>query len=1439
MSSKKCAITPHVPTPQGEVPSKFYADLNGLMTFLGKGGRKNVLPLYQKMLDPKFTEVMKDNGASFDEYGEITLASFLDKTDEGKEIPQDVVIRYLNKSNGFSENGKQKFFADSEQNALALINKIIEFNKSPFSSAYTAVPVVKKNGIGATVVLKDEENEANSRRIQYFSNLNKKLSSILEKWGIAVGDLNELERRVTNGYVDFGNTTKTADGLISLIRIAKGRKGEKALPEEFSHFAIRVMKDSPIIVRLLDNLERTEAYKDILGDEYDRYFRLYEGDTVKLAEEAAGHLLAAQLKKEFIYDKFPIVKTLSSLLKRAEALFKSIFSKFNENEIKQAVYEANEDLGVLADQLLSTENFKKVDTTKLGNDRLYQISILSEQAKTIWDKLYETTLRRQFIYRTRRRDLSPEDKATNPDEFSLDEQRRLIEFLDIAANPDKYTFSTSKEQFRLTTLILTMTSASNDVQRIRGILDDLKAEAASGHYKGTINGTCAKLRSVKDFIESYITLCNQFDDILVYGFNDPELDQYAGTINGQTLDELKENLKKQKDLLKGELERMTREYIALAKPLFIKALSGVCPEGAVLRLDGQIVDISQLVEMADNDISFMSRWLNSMANTSDEIAKLYDQIVKQKKGIARQEALDIKRRIIAAGKKLDSKWGMGARTQEFMYKKDSKGRLVLDRFGNPSYIEEGDRVAWNKARAKFEKDLDIKYASVVDAEDAIRDEKEKWHETNSIKIRGKYFPNPTIYPSAEFQRLTDAQKEFYHVFMDAKIRMDRYLPVSPSELYNPIMIRKEGLERLLTLQKGELWESIKDWFSNLFVRKETDDDYGTKTTVQDFSGREVSRLPIYFTKRSPDKKFSTNYSMDCVSNLIAYAQMATSYKALNQVINTLEVGRDLINIRQGLKKEGDRALVEPIKAEGRELNAFLHFTNDKSNLGDRLNDFMNMQVYGKLKKDKTILGKISSSKAGDFWATLIALNTTAINIASGFTNLLQGIHQINLEMFAHEYYNTGDILKANYYYFKHIWYHLLGDVGNPVTKSKLGLFSEDFNVMQDYESDMREVDFYRRNRFSRLFSTSTLFVLNNIGEHYLQHMTALALANHDKLIDSNGNEVSVFDAYEAKWFDPNNHSLGAYLTLKKYPTANGMSQVYRTKDGKIIITKEMLQARQADLASKGQNVDLYSKRLLYGSDEISEFDFKNRFSRKSAKINQDLHGIYNQEDKAALQQYALGRLAIMYRKHIMPNLMKRWKGVGYDFDIQNDTEGFQRTAAKFWLKLFKELIHLEKKNHKGFGLGLYHSMSAHEQANMRRSLGNIVDFATTVFLLNILSDDDDDDEDETNWFKSELRTVLYRFKSEVGAYTFMAPLFGFNPIQDWLRVFKEPIIGMNWLEKYIDLVMLLYWGTWTTEVEHGKYAGYTQAQRILFRSFPFIKQMESNLNPDEASKMYK
>lgn len=1428
--AKSCRITPHVKTPQGEeVESKLYKDLKDLMSYTDHSGRANVLPLYQKTLDPQFNKDMENKGASFDENGEVTLYDFWNFTDAGKSIPESTVIQYLNETNDFYTKQNQNYNFTKEK----ALDAIVKFNDSQWNKRFTAKLVKKGNKFGVEINSADNTYQ---KRFKYYSRLSKKLSKLLEGWGIAVDDVNQLENDLTDGFINFNDIGKLPDGLIHLIKLAKGKAGDKALPEEFSHFVVRSLKNTPLIARSINQLLQDEKYKEVLGEQYEKYRQEYNNNELLLAEEALGKILAQKIENTYVN---------RNLIARIYNAFKNLFSKFDENQIKQVAIEADEDLNVLAQDILDGK-YKNLQTTDLGNGILYKtktaksldkIRAQHQQTKTRWDHFYETTLRRQNIYQKRKRELGLTAEDESEKESLLVEQGTMLQKLDIAAHHDwnKTPLKNqagqiiSKEEFRINTAIDLIDLAIRDTARIKSVVAQLREQIENNSYKGSLNSACAKVRATMDYIASYEQLLGDFNSLLKEASNDPVLSSYP------EFDRIKEELQTQADELAKNLGDIKYEVIPdnksysfengkyvdrkrpLAMEVLLKGLSQFVPEGAVLAmgtdLDGEIMTLEQLLMYSDNDISGASAWLNSMANTSDEIMRIYDYIVKKQKGEARIECLEIQRRIKAAGKKLEG-FGFSARDHSWMYQKNDDGTFVTDSAGRPLYITDYDEKAAMQAYRLAKQDAYNRYKDLpFDERDAkIKADMKAWTDEHFERRKGETYPKASYFPSKEFLNLTKPQQDFYREFMDCKRQLDKYIPLNTKDSTTAIIVRKSALQRALTtkLFSPEFAKQIKDWFSDLFKRNVTDDEFGTTSTLVNFQGKEVNLIPIRYTQIDKNADLN-NYSTNLVGNLCMYAQTATNYKALSKVVETLELGRDVLSRRLTNRRSNNKDLISRIKDGTRVLEEFLYLDKNETNFTKRLNNFMDMQVYGKLRTGK-------SAKGASLFSRTIGLFTTAINVFVGLTNVLQGLGQINIEMFAGKHFTMGDLLKAKKYYWQHIL-PLIYESGSMVKNYKLGLLSEEFNVMQEFEQDTKDSDKYERNALYRVANPGILYILNHIGEHYMQHITFLAMANHDKIYDLNGNAISLLDAYETKSVDPNNPSAGHYLSLKSYNGPNGKSQTYKTKDGKVIVTMEQLKARQASLKSQGRNIDLYSKTLLFNPDEIAEYDFKNQVSRKSAKLNQDMHGIYNEEDRNMLQQKAWGGLFMMYRKHIMPNLMKRWKDEWYDYDLATVTSGYQKTLYD---KIFKTTIDSATGKKKW---NLIATWTPQEKENLMRAMGQLSNWVGINLLISIMEEiGGSDDDDDSLWYAIFL-VSLYRAKTENVQFEPMAIFAKHSIINEWWRLAEQPVVGMSIVERVSNLTELFDPESWEHTMQSGPYKGKKKATKIIEQSIPGFNQI--------------
>ena len=1325
--AKACAIIPQVRNKRGEtVGSKLFKDLLSYFD----NNRQEATRIYLITKSANFIQnwnprlVMDDNN-------EPTISSLLKKTNLKDVINTQKVLKKLNNDIGhYHKTGRVKLYLNNDKNYRELVQRAIQFNtSSEFREDYVAsvekVLDSESNRVYISPIIRvrDKMNSINADNMVYNFNLNNRLRDILAAHGISIGALTDLERRRgVSGVTDFSQAKDVATGLIEMIRLAEGIKGERALPEEFAHFAIEAMGDTPLINRLINNLSSNGLVGDILGEDYDTYYTLYKGDEAKLAKEAAGKLLAKHLLQQEAIPSAPY----KNLLERVINTIKNFFRSLDASSIQKAMIEADRDFGKMAKDILTGQLDDVIDVRNIASTEMYyNTQERVGRDKRLLQDIINNELKRLKIYEKR-----------NPNSQFSANQRLLIDKLEIELADNN----------EIEGIYAFLDNALEELQKVSNRLEVLRNTPASN-----LNERAKVLRDVRNYMYSYQRIADSVRQAL------REEEKETDNRYGQRVRVALDNVSRL-------LDDLSVDYNTLTMPLFVDFIKPFVGDSIMVpfgKYKGKTMTAESLVKIADEDISFFDRWLDSMADSSDYMLKVMDQAVKRSKENARLKTIDVQKQLQAATIKLEQ---AGIKTTDWMFERDSKGNLS----GN--YISEINHALFRERMRIMFKSLNDKYGRNPVGQDAENYNKERkaWFDANMEVVDGKRQPKMSIYASMEYRKLNKAQKEYYNTIMDIKAKLDALLPDKYTKLTNAVAIRKDLLERVKSsdgVKSGakQIWESIKDEF----IRRSDDTDFGDKATVKDFEDREVQMLPIYYTKLKEGES-PNDLSTDIVSTLTAYAAMANDFDEMNKVIDVLEVGRDLLREREVTQTRAGKPLVEKFKAVGRKVESKLTKTGDKSRFMERLNDFFEMQVYGRYMADEGTFGKtnIDKGKVANFVNRMTSMNNLALNILSGISNVATGKVMMRIESMAGEFFNEKNTLKADRVYGQELP-KFLAELGNRVKTNKLALWDELFNVMQEYEKDVKEVNFDRKTWFSRMFGTSALFFMNNAGEHWMQNRTSLALADAYKMKAPNGKITNLWDAMEVVYIDPNNKKLGAKLQVKKgYTKADGSA---------------------------------------FTNDDIR------KFSRKAAAINQRMHGIYNKADRSAVQRLAVGRMGIMFRKWIKPSLNRRFKSATYNYDLEAWTEGYYLTTGRFLNQLFQDL----RKSQFDIS-SRWNEMTKTERANVIRAITEVSHFLAVMAAIGLIEWSDDRDRP---WLVKMVEYQLRRLYTELGVLTPTPAM-----VQEGLKILKSPAAGVNTVEKALNLLDLLNpfnYETFNGEdaiLQSGPYEGKSKAQQSLLKS---------------------
>lgn len=653
----------------------------------------------------------------------------------------------------------------------------------------------------------------------------------------------------------------------------------------------------------------------------------------------------------------------------------------------------------------------------------------------------------------------------------------------------------------------------------------------------------------------------------------------------------------------------------------------------------------------------------------------------------------------------------------------------------------------------------------------------KWKKDNTLfvfdRYSEKYVPNPKYFPHPQYQALSDTQKKFYDKIIHEKAYLELLLPKQRRNTYRAVGIRKSMYQRLLKNGMSNIHKTIIESCKDSIGFREGE-ELDTRAAIVDFDNKKVMELPYLY--QNLNKNLIADLCDDVMGTLTAYSAMAHNVRYTNELVSALEICKDAIAENIKIVKKSD-----PVEAAA---------SGTDSRLYKRLEDFMEMQVYERYLKDEGSVGVFNVAKTSNTLIRMTALNQYAMNIISSIANVTVGNIAQKIESFAKQFYNESDTIWADATYSKNILGYM-DNIGKRIKRDKLSLWEEKFNILQDYEFNNQQVRNDLKTKFGQKFGSNLLYTFSTAGEHWMAHRNALALAHQEKVL-LNGKKIPLWDAYEVVPIDAKDPDGAAELKLKK-----GVTKL----DG----TKFSL------------------------NDEF-------KFEQKSSEIARYLHGIYNNEDKSAVQKLAIGRLAMLFRRWMVPSLNRRYAKAHYNANLREWTEGYYRTTGRILLKLAKSI----KEEESGIMIA-WSKLSKQEKENFRRAVTEMGFFVTTLAAIGILATVLDAGDLDDDWMASMVYLQFHRLKTEIGALT-PTPYI----LTESIRLLQSPTAAVNTLQGLVDLLQLFNMNNYEmiagedAILQKGRWEGYSRAEKIILQSplFPTVKTVSKALSPEDILPFY-
>lgn len=1007
--------------------------------------------------------------------GEPTVTSILNISKQAREeadLPK--LLPILNREWGLTDdNGKVNFVGIDKLNTIKDM-----VAKSPIGSI-VSVELSESDPDKTGVAFNQGSFKAGGSRAETKTLLSS-VRNILEAATIPKIAVSSLIRR----FFDESGSGGSLDLAMSLRDFLQG-KGK--VSDRFSDFVIMALEGTPGVKRLTEYITNKSLAQRILGESYDNFRQLYNGDESKLAKRAASTVLQSLLNGTD-YSNSAISRYEINAIQRLAALVKSNWDSTKKNI---SLDKLNEEIGnaqgvsTSSQEILDGSATPMVEAPKPKKTRV-EVIAERELASARAALKAETIRLRQF---------------GNNKEFA-EKQRKRIDFL---ANKIK------KGQYK--------------VGLYEFIKNADKAASSLATRITTLEGKPLKermtqLRQLSSYISSYLPVLN---DIL--GSTDANSSEFGEVYSPAMMDLLKSS--------KERLERITRQYNALSVNTFLEFLRAEFGQDFIEIKTGARKGRYYFSDLIDNmgpDVGWADLWLNAMASSPDLIGKVLDQAFQRREYETYDEVVNTLREDLQnkAERLFESQ---GNRDTSWMFERTESG--VPTGF----YIRNIDFSKYQEESSRALEEIRSRTKDVAE----VRAQWDAWRKEHTEMQNGVEVPKASLYSNSVYRNLSPEQRDFYNAFIALKTKMDALVGVS--DHYKAIQVRKDFIERLTSGTLKDAPKEIKASVKDAFYRRVDDVGYAYKEVPTDFENNPIYSLPIYYVKTLENP---TDLSTDAYASMFAYASMAIRYDKMSELIDTLEVGRSVLSRRGAYETSGgkilrsrlqnikDESFFDPIIKTGEGQNAFR-----------RYEAWMRDQVYQKGAVDQGTTMGMDNQKLTNNLLSLATLRSLSLNIMVGMASVTSGLAFTRTESIAGEFFNMKDMAKADASYFKELLPHL-AEIASPFKTNKLSLFLEKFDVSQEGLRGLRGKEI-ERSPIARLFGMKTMMFFLGAGDHYLRARVAIAMANNTKLKDASGNDISLWDALETVPIDPNKPNGGAKLALKEGVTkADGSA--FETRD---------------------------------------------------------------------------------------------------------------------------------------------------------------------------------------------------------------------------------------------------------------------------------------------------
>ena len=309
------------------------------------------------------------------------------------------------------------------------------------------------------------------------------------------------------------------------------------------------------------------------------------------------------------------------------------------------------------------------------------------------------------------------------------------------------------------------------------------------------------------------------------------------------------------------------------------------------------VSLEDVLEQNIGDMSMFSRLMNSMSDAQDPLLQMADMLMKDSVNKRDKYVFALQQQL--SEYMSDYVRETGSRDMRFAFETDDDGKIT------GMLKSDRDYAMFYKRKNEYKQSLVD--AGITGSNLASRLKSWEFDNTELVNVapegskkkRMERMPKLSLYQTDAHRGMNESQAKLYDNLIEIKKSLDSLLPKSRTRLYKAPMKKIQINDQLVQTRslKG-IVKRIKDKYitdvtgDTEFGEDVQIDQYvNGKHIILDFSGKEVKKVPVYYTTMLDDMSL---LDTNLVDTMLSYGAMAFNYHIMSETADFMEATNSLV-----------------------------------------------------------------------------------------------------------------------------------------------------------------------------------------------------------------------------------------------------------------------------------------------------------------------------------------------------------------------------------------------------------------------------------------------------------------------------------------------------------------------------------------------------------------